>query len=142
MTIEYGFARCWLRKYLKNMSALFVCISWYMLTKASSHYAICKETFIVNLLKKFYLLFSQFLKYAFYITCAYHCSHLTRGTQRLLSVRRSKYCLEFSVAWGRLEFLDNDVPFMYNFRSLSNKFTTIFWSLIFHISLPRLGYFS
>ena len=31
-----------------------------------SHYAVCKETFIVNLLKMFYLLFSQFLKYAFY----------------------------------------------------------------------------
>ena len=34
------------------------------------------------------------------------------------------------------------VPFMYNFRSLSDKFRTIFWSLIFPISLPRLNYFS
>ena len=34
------------------------------------------------------------------------------------------------------------VPFMYNFQSLSNKFATILWSLIFHISLPRLSYFS
>ena len=40
----------------------------FVLSKALSHDAICKETFIVNLLKKFYLLFSQFLKYAFYIT--------------------------------------------------------------------------
>ena len=34
------------------------------------------------------------------------------------------------------------VPFMCNFPSLSNKFPTIFGSLIFHTSLPRLGYFS
>ena len=30
---------------------------------------------------------------------------------------------------------------MYNFRSLSNILSKIFWSLIFHISHPRLGYF-
>ena len=31
---------------------------------------------------------------------------------------------------------------MYNFRSLyANKFPTIFWSLVFHILLPRLGYY-
>ena len=30
---------------------------------------------------------------------------------------------------------------MYNFWSLFNKFPTIFWSLIFHILPPRLGYF-
>ena len=34
------------------------------------------------------------------------------------------------------------VPFMYNFRSLINKFPTIFWSLIFLILLPMLGHFS
>ena len=34
------------------------------------------------------------------------------------------------------------VPFMYNFQSLSNKFPTILWSLIVHVSLPRLSYFS
>ena len=28
---------------------------------------------------------------------------LLRGTQRLFSVRRSKNCLEFSIAWGRLK---------------------------------------
>ena len=33
------------------------------------------------------------------------------------------------------------VPFMYNFRSSSDNFPKIFWSLIFHITLPRLGYF-
>ena len=54
-------------KYFGLVCLLFV----ILLTKASSHYAICKENFIVNLLKKFYLLFSQFLKYAFYITCMY-----------------------------------------------------------------------
>ena len=26
------------------------------------------------------------------------------------------------------------VPFMYDFRGLSDKFPTIFWSLIFHVS--------
>ena len=35
------------------------------------------------------------------------------------------------------------VPFMYSFRRLPNiKFPTIVRSLIFHISLPRLGDFS
>ena len=34
------------------------------------------------------------------------------------------------------------VPFMYNFRSLSNQFPTVFWGLNFPISLPRLSYFS
>ena len=31
---------------------------------------------------------------------------------------------------------------MYDFRSLSNYFPTIFYSLILYISLPKLGYFS
>ena len=39
-------------------------------------------------------------------------------------------------------FYSLTVPFVYNFRSLSNKFPTIFWSLIFPISLTRLSYFS
>ena len=56
-----------------------------------------------------------------------------------MSVRRSNNCLEFSIAWGRLE--RSRWPFMYNFRSLSIKFLTIFWSLIFPILLPRLSYF-
>ena len=34
------------------------------------------------------------------------------------------------------------VLFMYNFQSLSNKFSMIFWSLIFHFLLLVLGYFS
>ena len=36
------------------------------------------------------------------------------------------------------------VPFMYNFRSLSNKLPTNFWSLVFFLfHYPgRLGYFS
>ena len=29
-----------------------------------------------------------------------------------------------------------NVPFMYDFQSLSSKFPTIFWSLIFHIYYP------
>ena len=35
-----------------------------------------------------------------------------------------------------------NVCFLYNYGSSSNEFPTIFWSLIFHISLLRLGYFS
>ena len=50
-----------------------------------------------------------------------------------ISVRRSKYCLEFSTPVT--------VPFMFNFRSSCNKFPTIVWSLIFRISLPRLKLF-
>ena len=140
-TIENGFAQCSLRKYLKNISAVFVCISWYMFSKVLSHYAVCKETFIVNLLKMFYLFFSQFLKYAL-ISVWSHCSHLTRGTQRL-SICSEKQILPrifYSLRTAKNLYLT--VPFMYNFRSLSNKFTTIFWRLIFQILLPRLGYFS
>ena len=77
-----------------------------------SHYAVCKETFIVNLLKMFYLLFSQFLNTLFIWYVRSHGSHSARGTQRLLSVRRSKYCLEFSIAWERLK-ISVTVPFMY-----------------------------
>ena len=58
------------------------------------------------------------------------------------SVRRSKYCLEFSFAWGRLVNFQMNVPFKYNFQSLSNKFPTIFWSLIFHNLRPWLHCFS
>ena len=50
-----------------------------------------------------------------------------------ISVRRSKCCLEFFITRERLK-----IPTW----SLSNKFPTIFWSLIFQISPPRLGYFS
>ena len=34
------------------------------------------------------------------------------------------------------------IIFMFNFRSLCSKFPKTLWSLIFHISLPRLGFFS
>ena len=59
-----------------------------------------------------------------------------------ISVRRSKYCLEFSFAWGRLVNFQMNVPFKDNFQSLSNKFPTIFWSLIFHNLRPWLHCFS
>ena len=59
-----------------------------------------------------------------------------------ISVRRSKYCLEFSFAWGQLVNFQMNVPFMYNFQSLSNKLPTIFWSLIFHNLRPWLHCFS
>ena len=42
---------------------------------------------------------------------------------------------------GGEKFLD-DPTFKYNLRSLSDKFPTIVWSLLFHISQPRLDYFS
>ena len=106
-----------------------------------SHYAVCKETFIVNLLKMFFLLFSQFLKYAF-ISVWGHCSHLTRGTQRLGICSENQMLPRIFYSLRTAKNLYLTVPFMYNFRSLSNKFTTIFWRLIFQILLPRLGYFS
>ena len=42
-----------------------------------------------------------------------------------ISVRRSKYCLEFFITWRTAKNFLMTVPFMYNFRSLSNKFPTI-----------------
>ena len=59
-----------------------------------------------------------------------------------ISVRRSKYCLEFSFAWGRLVNFQMNFPFKDNLQSLSNKFPTIFWSLIFHNLRPWLHCFS
>ena len=56
-----------------------------------------------------------------------------------ISVRRRKYCPEFSISWERQKIYR--WPF-YSCAILKFKFNTIFWSLIFHISLPRLGYFS
>ena len=48
-----------------------------------------------------------------------------------ISVRRTKYCLEFSITWGgQKKFLD-----VINSLQFSEQ-------LIFHISLPKLGYFS
>ena len=52
-----------------------------------------------------------------------------------ISVWRSKYCLEF---FNYLRVAKNfwmNVPLMYNFWSLSNKFIMIFWSLIFTFHL-------
>ena len=54
-----------------------------------------------------------------------------------ISVRTSKYCLEFYLRTDKN--FKMTVPFMNNFRSLCNKFPRIFWSLIFHISHPGLG---
>ena len=69
----------------------------------------------------------------------------SRGTQRLFTLkyffRRSKYWQEFYYLRTAKQF-KMTFPFIENFRSLCNKFPTIFWSLIFHISLPRLGCFS
>ena len=51
--------------------------------------------------------------------------------------------LEFSITCGRIKTSRWTLhSVMHNFRSLSNKFLTVFWSLLFHISLPRLSYFS
>ena len=57
-----------------------------------------------------------------------------------ISFRRSKYCLEFSITWGRLKI------YRWPFHSCTifeaYKFPTIFWSLIFTFYLSKLGYFS
>ena len=56
-----------------------------------------------------------------------------------ISVQRCKYCLELSITSGPLKISWWPFPSsMYNFRSLSNKFPTIFWSVIFHLP-PRSG---
>ena len=106
-----------------------------------SHYAVCKETFIVNLLIMFYLVFSQFLKYAF-ISVWSHYSHLTRGTQRLGICSEKQILPRIFYSLRTAKKLYWTVLLLYNFRSLSNRFTTIFWLLIFQILLPQLGYFS
>ena len=59
-----------------------------------------------------------------------------------ISVQSSKYSLEFSITWGRLFLDDSPIHGLCNFRNSSNKFPKIFWSLRFHIALPRLVYFS
>ena len=73
-------------------------------------------------------------------------STLMRGTQRRFSV---KYLFGQKQILPRIFYSLRTTkkfliiaPFMYNFLRLPNKFPTILWSLIFHISLPRLGYFS
>ena len=54
-----------------------------------------------------------------------------------ISVRRSKYCLQFSFIWGQLKFLD-DRSIHVQFSEINSlRFSKV--SLIFHISLPRLG---
>ena len=68
MTIKYGLPNVDRENTWKIFRPFLFAFRDIMLSKALSHDAICKETFIVNLLKKFYLLFSQFLKYAFYTT--------------------------------------------------------------------------
>ena len=59
-----------------------------------------------------------------------------------ISVQSSKYSLELSITWGRLFLDDRPIHGLCNFRNSSNKFPKIFWSLRFHIALPRLVYFS
>ena len=59
-----------------------------------------------------------------------------------MSVRRSKIILPIIFYWGRLKFSWWPFYSCTSFEAyLSNKFSTISWSLILHISLPRLGYF-
>ena len=60
-----------------------------------------------------------------------------------MSVRRGKYSQEFFIPWGGLNI------FRWPFHSFTifeayicGIFPTIFWSLILHISTPKLGYFS
>ena len=47
------------------------------------------------------------------------------------SVQRNKYCLESSISWGRLKISRWPFHSLTIFPSLSYKFPTIFWSLIF-----------
>ena len=56
-----------------------------------------------------------------------------------ISIRRSKYCLEFCITWERLKISRWSFLSCKTFWRLSRKFPTIFWSLIFPILLPRLS---
>ena len=59
MAIKYGLPNVDRENTWKVFRPFLFAFRDIMLSKALSHDAICKETFIVNLLKKFYLLFSQ-----------------------------------------------------------------------------------
>ena len=59
MAIKYGLPNVDRENTWKVFRPFLFVFRDIMLSKALSHDAICKETFIVNLLKKFYLLFSQ-----------------------------------------------------------------------------------
>ena len=85
--------------------------------------------------------FPYSLRCRFYSTLSEQGRHPTTVFSKI-SVRRSKYCLEFSITWGRLFLHDRSIHGLCSFWSSSNKFPKIFWSLIFHIVLLRLGYFS
>ena len=59
-----------------------------------------------------------------------------------ISVRKSKYCLEFSITWERLKISSDRAFHLWTiFEVYLINFLTIFWSLIFHISLPRIDFF-
>ena len=65
-----------------------------------------------------------------------HQGHPTTVFRKIF-VRRSKYCLTFSITWGWLVI--SRWPFhwfMYNFPSLPYKFPKIFWSFIFTFYFP------
>ena len=70
MTIKYGLPKVDRENTGKIFRPFVFAFRDIMLSKALSHDGICKETFIVvNLLKSsIFSVFSQFLKYAFYIT--------------------------------------------------------------------------
>ena len=59
-----------------------------------------------------------------------------------ISVRRSRYCLEFSIIWGRLKTSRWSFHLCKIFDAYLTNSLRIFWSIIFPILLPRLGYFS
>ena len=60
-----------------------------------------------------------------------------------ISVRRSKYCLKFSISWGRLKtsgWTFHSRTNSANFKAYLINSLYEFLKLIRHISLPRLGY--
>ena len=58
-----------------------------------------------------------------------------------ISVRKSKYCLEFSITWGRIKISRDHVPFMSNFGTLSNKFPYDFLKFDFSHFTPQDRHF-
>ena len=58
-----------------------------------------------------------------------------------MSVRRSKYCPQFSITWGRLIISTWSFHSCTVFEANSNKFPTIFWSLNFIHFTPQFRLF-
>ena len=78
-------------------------------------------------------------------TSDFSLGRIQRGHPKTVScelyVRRSKYCLEFFFFVRKAKNFQMTAPFMQNFRSVSNKFPTIFRSHNFSQFTPSVKLF-